>query len=209
MGNIILDSQYFGTINYFINLLKYDNVQIEAHDNFVKMSFRNRCVIPGANGLIQLTVPIENGRNHKQLMSSVKISYSENWIIQHIRSIESCYNRAPFFEYYKDGLFNILNKKHVYLLELNMELIFWIFNQFKIRSHVHLTPLFNARYSPPIIDCRNHILPKNYQQSNLTDIKYLQVFEDRIGFRPNMCIIDLLFCAGPTAINLLISNENH
>ena len=208
MSSILIESQYFGTINYYNKLIEYDNIQIEAHDYFVKMSFRNRTVIPGANGLIQLTVPIENGRNHKQLMHAVKISYRENWIIQHKRTIDSCYNRAPFFEYYRDALFSILNKKHECLLELNMELLNWTLNQCKINLNVQLTDSFQANYLPSVMDYRNQILPKNYQHSNLSDLKYLQVFEDRIGFKPNMSIIDLLFCAGPTAINLLTSNEN-
>lgn len=208
MNCLLIESQYFGTINYYKKLIESNNIQIEAHDYFVKMSFRNRTVIPGANGLIQLTVPIENGRNHKQLMHVAKISYRENWIIQHIRSIDSCYNRAPFFEYYRDDLFNILNKKHECLLELNMELLNWLLKQYKINLNLHLTDSFQANYLPPVIDYRNQILPKNYQHSDVGNLKYLQVFEDRIGFKSNMSIIDLLFCAGPTAVNLLTSNEN-
>jgi len=208
MSALLIESQYFGTISYYKKIFEYKNIQIEAYDYFVKMSFRNRTVIPGANGLIQLTVPIENGRNHKQFMHAVKISYRENWIIQHIRAIDSCYNRAPFFEYYRDDLFKILNKKHEFLLDLNMELLNWLLKQCRIKLNVQLTDSFQANYLPPVYDYRNQILPKNYQNSNVADIKYLQVFEERIGFLPNMSIIDLLFCAGPTAINLLISNDN-
>ncbi|MBA2748463.1 MAG: WbqC family protein, partial [Tatlockia sp.] len=35
--------------------------------------------------------------------------------------------------------------------------------------------------------------------------RYSQVFEDRLGFQPNLSILDLLFCEGPNAINLLTS----
>jgi hypothetical protein len=34
-------------------------------------------------------------------------------------------------------------------------------------------------------------------------VKYGQVFEDRIGFQPNMSILDLLFCNGPASAGLL------
>jgi hypothetical protein len=33
--------------------------------------------------------------------------------------------------------------------------------------------------------------------------KYYQVFEDKIGFKPNMSIIDLLFSEGNNALSLL------
>jgi len=33
--------------------------------------------------------------------------------------------------------------------------------------------------------------------------KYVQVFEDRNGFLPNLSILDLIFCTGPEAALLL------
>ena len=208
MSILLIESQYFGAISYYKKILEYEDILIEAHDFYVKMSFRNRCMIPGANGLINLSVPIEKGRNYRQLMQDVKISYRENWINQHMRTIDSCYNRAPFFEYYRDDLFSILNKKHELLLSLNTALLSWVFKNFKINKTVNFTHTFHTSLLSNTIDSRNCILPKNFQTTDTEHIKYLQVFEDRIGFMPNMSIIDLLFCAGPTAINLLISNDN-
>ncbi len=34
-------------------------------------------------------------------------------------------------------------------------------------------------------------------------IPYVQVFQDRYGFIPNMSILDLLFCAGPETVSIL------
>jgi len=45
-------------------------------------------------------------------------------------------------------------------------------------------------------------LPKNFQQGN-SFIVYPQVFEDRIGFQPNVSILDILFNMGPAASTLI------
>ncbi len=56
------------------------------------------------------------------------------------------------------------------------------------------------------LDMRNKILPKNFQKDRENwKPRYPQVFEDRVGFQPNLSILDLLFCEGPNAINLLNS----
>jgi hypothetical protein len=51
------------------------------------------------------------------------------------------------------------------------------------------------------LDFRNQVLPKNYKEFNT--VKYHQVFEERVGFLPNLSILDLLFCEGKNAGRLL------
>jgi hypothetical protein len=48
----------------------------------------------------------------------------------------------------------------------------------------------------------NRWLPKSFREEG-DAIKYVQVFEDRIGFQPNLSILDLLFNVGPGASALL------
>ncbi len=205
---LLIENQYFGTINYFNEVVSNANVAFEINDTYLKMSFRNRCIIAGANGLITLSVPIEKGRNHQQITKDVKISYHENWINAHTRAIASCYNRAPFFEYYKDSLFDIFRRKHPFLLDLNMDLFNWLLKQYKIVLNTSFTTDYHLVVDDNYSDYRNKFLPKNHQNFAIPGLKYQQVFEERIGFNPNLCILDWLFCAGPSAIKLVKGNEN-
>jgi hypothetical protein len=53
------------------------------------------------------------------------------------------------------------------------------------------------------LDFRNQILPKNYQNQvdpNFKIVPYPQLFTDRLGFLPNLSILDLLFCTGPESL---------
>ncbi len=205
MKSLLIENQYLGTINYYKMLFKFSYIEIEQYEYFQKMSFRNRCIIPGSNGLLQLSVPLENGRNQTTLFKEVKIAYRENWVAHHSRSFEACFNRAPFFEFYKESLFAILEKKPVYLFDLNWQLLQWVLSKLKSSPKIHLTNQFKITPTDDTFDARNTILPKNYQLMT-EQVRYIQVFEDRIGFMHNMSILDLLFCVGPSALTYLKSN---
>jgi hypothetical protein len=171
------------------------------------MSFRNRCVIASNNGLVSLTVPLKNGREQKVLITEVKIDNSQNWQRQHWRTIHSCYRKAPFFDYYAAPMEELIFSKTENLFELNLVILKWIENVLKISIEISFTPAFKKEYPQnEYLDLRNHWLPKNFQQQTEVSPKYSQVFEDKIGFQPNLSILDLLFCEGPNTKNLLVSN---
>jgi hypothetical protein len=202
----VIDCQYFGCVSYYTGLFQYSNNEIEQFDNYQKMSFRNRCTIVGSNGLVDLSIPVVGGRNKKQLMRDVKIDYSQAWQRQHIKTINSCYGKAPFYEYYINDIEKLIKCQSVFLFDFNWKIMLWLKKIIQITTDINFTKTFVANYVEEfIIDNRNKWVPKNYQ---LIDgvIKYQQVFEDKIGFQKNVSIIDLLFCEGPNAKHLLKSN---
>ncbi len=204
--NIIIENQYFGCVNYYLSLYKFSNILIEQYESWQKMSFRNRCVILGANGLIDLTVPLENGREQKKTIKEVKIDNSALWQKQHWRSISSCYGKAAFFEFYKDWLETFYEKKFIYLFDMNLEILFWLKSCLKIKGEILMTDCFIKNYPVDIVDIRNKWLPKNFQSAK-DFISYNQVFENKLEFQPNLSILDILFCEGSNAKNILASNK--
>ncbi|MBS1627354.1 MAG: WbqC family protein [Bacteroidetes bacterium] len=201
MNEIILDNQYFGCINYYLILFKNRYAKIEQYDRWQKASFRNRCAVATANGMLYLTVPVESGRNQKTVFKEVKIDYLHNWQQQHWRTLISAYNKSPFFEYYQSGLEKLLHKKHNFLFDLDVEILNWVIKTLKVEINISYTELYEKKYSNEIIDYRNEWLPKNFQQKN-NIIQYTQVFEKQTGFIPNLSILDLLFNEGPNTINI-------
>lgn len=194
---IVVESQYFPCVNYVKALSESEVCCIEQWEMFRKMSFRNRCVIVGSNGLINLTIPVEGGRNNKQLMKDVRISYTENWQSQHWKAIVSSYAKAPFYEYYNMYVEELIKKHHTFLLDKNMELLMWLKKVMKLQSQVELTSTYEETFDKGKLDLRNKWLPSNY--SNETNsITYNQVFEEKLGFQNNVSILDLLFCNGPS-----------
>jgi hypothetical protein len=167
------------------------------------MSFRNRCVVAGSNGLINLSVPLKNGRNQKLLFRDVKIDYSTNWQLQHWRTIVSCYNRAPYFEYFAEIFCPFFEKHYEFLFDLNRDIIQTIV---KYLNNNQSIVVFDGDYEPAKVPPLSYCSPKNFQALS-HPIKYTQVFEEKIGFQPNLSILDLLFSEGLNA-KKLITAEN-
>ncbi len=194
---MIVESQYFPCVNYIKALSTHTNCQIEQWETFRKMSFRNRCIIVGSNGLINLTIPVEGGRNNKQLMKDVRISYSENWQAQHWKAIVSSYAKAPFFEYFDVYVEQLIKKQPTFLLDKNMELLNWLKKVMKLKFELELTSSYENSVETTKEDGRNKWLPNNYLDQNV-GITYNQVFEEKLGFKKNVSILDYLFCEGST-----------
>ncbi|CAN5561559.1 WbqC family protein [soil metagenome] len=200
---LIIENQYFPVVNWFKYSFKKKYIILPACETYQKMSFRNRTVICGSNGVINLSVPIENGRNQRAAFKDVKIAFRDNWQSNHWRSIVSCYSKSPFFDYYSNGLENIFRQKHTYLFDLNLDMLKWLKKILKFPAEIIVAEEDTLSvYGEKADDALNKWLPKNFQQQE-DFIRYAQVFEDRIGFQPNVSILDLLFNMGPSAAKLL------
>jgi len=204
--SLIIENQYFGNIDAYYNYTNYTNIIIEQFESYQKTSFRNRCIIAGPNGLVHLSVPIENGRNQKCLIKEVKIANRDRWQQQHWRTLVSCYGNAPFFEFYRDWIELFYKKEFVWLFDMNLESLFWLKKVLAIKAEISLSENYSKEYTDTVSDSRNCHLPNNFQQKELP-FRYVQVFEDKIGFQANLSILDLLFCEGPRAKQLLASSN--
>lgn len=200
---LYIDNQLFPCI-YYMNALSLNKyIKIEKYDHFEKMSFRNRYIIAGANGLQNLTVPVAGGREQKALMKDVRIDNSVNWKMKHWRSLISAYSKTPFFEFYYTDIQALLFSKEEFLFPFNIAVLEWLCKTLKINVTIEFTEVFRKEYREGA-DYRNCILPKNFQDNSKRQLPhYPQVFEDRLGFQPNLSILDLLFCQGPNALSLL------
>ena len=201
--SVIIENQLFPCIDYIKKVSSCKNIKIELYDYFKKMSFRNRFVISGANGLNSLTIPIAGGREQKTLMQKIIIDKSEDWQKHHWRSLVSAYGSSPFFEHYQSSIQSLIFSKQPALFAYNLNVIQWVLQTLNINVEIGFTDCFISEYEQAE-DFRNCLLPKNFQENRKDwEPKYAQVFEDRLGFQPNLSIIDLLFCEGPNAKVLL------
>jgi hypothetical protein len=194
-----IDLQFIPPVNWFKISIKGKYIIFNSFEKWKKMSFGNRCTLLGGNGLVNLSVPIEKGRDQKGLLHDIKISYLDNWQLKFWRTIISCYNRAPFFEYYKDDFEKILFKKHELLVDLNLELVLLCFKYLDVNKEV----IMDDEHKYPHLDATDHFLTPKLFQQDPHPITYHQMFGDRFGFNPNLSIMDLLFMEGPEAKYLL------
>jgi hypothetical protein len=201
---LLADLHYFPSIIFYKNSYNYSHIVFDQYECYQKMSFRNRCVIAGANGTINLSIPLREGRNQKAIMKDIRIA-PFNWQVQHWRSIESCYNKSPWFGFFKEDLFKLYSMPFDYLLDWNLACFEWGAGILHLPMNASLTEQRVEKYGDDLADFRNMIRPKNYQE--FPPVVYHQVFEDRLGFIPNLSILDLIFCEGSRAKELLMATN--
>ena len=118
----LLSTAYLPPVSYFSVMAQYGAVRIEACENFQKQSYRTRARIASSSGVEILSVPILKGSGHKRLISEIEIDYKRDWVQLHERALMSYYGSAPFFIYYRDDIFSVLESRPRFLLDLNTRL---------------------------------------------------------------------------------------
>ena len=85
-NTIYLSSAYLAPVEYYTKLFACEKAYVEQYDNYVKQTYRNRCVIAAADGPLALTIPTEKSGTPKCLMKDVRISDHGNWRHIHWKS---------------------------------------------------------------------------------------------------------------------------
>jgi hypothetical protein len=206
----ILATTYFGPVQWYQKLNRFDGVLMEQHEHFLKQTYRNRCVIATTQGVQALTVPVEAPVGEgvalsKTEIKDVRISNHGKWRTEHWNALQSAYGESPFFEFYEDDIRPFFEDRWEYLLDFNMAITEKMCELLDIHSHIELTSSYQN--SLPIgegwggTDFRTIIHPKHPQEdSDFSPKPYYQVYKERFGFLPNLSILDLLFNMGNEAV---------
>ena len=205
---ILLSTAYLAPFQYYCKLISYQNIYIEAVENYTKQSYRNRCNILSANGLLSLSIPVNKTDNLKVYTKDIRIDYNSRWPLIHQRAIESAYRSSPFYIYYADDIIPLFEKKFEFLLDFNTEFQNIVTELIGIKINVKFTSDFKKVENTDFDDFTDLISPKSSKQkpdNTFHCVSYYQVFEQKFGFIPNLSILDLLFNMGPSTIDVLNS----
>ena len=201
---LLIESQYFPPVTLFRMSIQFSNVNIDIYDSWRKMSFRNRCVVVGGNGPINLSIPVLEGREQKRPLKEVMIDNRKPWQLQHWRTITSCYNRSPWFSFFEPELEALYRQPVDLLSDWNRICFEWVTKKLGVDIYVDYSQYVpGEKVDGEIIDWRNKLTPKSIQNELTDPVRYHQVFEERIGFIPNLSVLDLLFCEGKNARQIL------
>lgn len=198
----LLPMFYLPPVEYFTQLNKFKpDVWIERDEHFPKQTYRNRANIYSPDGQLALVVPVVKGSKVHTPVKDVKISYDFNWQRLHWMSLQACYRRSAYFEYYEADFAPFYEQKTTHLFDYNQQLLELLLRLLKIKTALNYTSEYEAKYPAEVADLRYTM---NAKKDVTTEQKpYFQVFEERNGFLKNLSIIDLLFNQGPQAVNYL------
>ena len=204
MASALLSSTYFGPVQWYQKLNRYDTCLIEQHDHFVKQTYRNRCVIAATNGLQTLSIPAQQFEGAKCEMRDVRISDHANWRHQHWYALQSAYGESPFFEYYEDDIRPFFERKWVFLYDFNWEITLKMCELIDIMPCMRRTASYELEPSEGVIDFRETIRPKHPgRDDEFSPRTYYQVYQQKYGFQPNLSVLDLLFNQGNESVLFL------
>ncbi len=199
---ILLPSVYLGNLYYYQLIKRYGEVCTELYEHYPKQTYRNRCSIYGANGALDLIIPVEKGQGQRKVMKDVKINHSSDWRKLHWRSLESAYRRSPYFEYYENELEPLYAKPYTYLIDFNRTAHEKVCKLLDIPLSTLVTSAYEKEPSVKT-DYRDAFDPRVNPGDAFHEKPYTQVFETRHGFIANLSIVDLLCNEGPAASDYL------
>jgi len=196
----ILPMFYLPPVAWFSQLNKSKNdILIDQEEHFIKQTYRNRAHIYSPDGILALTVPVVKGAKVHTKVKDVKISYDFNWQRLHWMSLQNCYRRSAYFEFYEDDFAPFYEMRYDNLFDYNQQQLKIILKLLKINANIKFTGEYEESY-PDRADLRLSLDPKKEQPQQKP---YFQLFEERKGFLNNLSIVDLLFNQGPQAVNYL------
>ena len=215
---LLLETAFMPPVSYFAAIaeeftLSYGRVvslvparlRLEACENYQKQSYRNRCRIYAAGGVESLTLPVvHEGGTSSLPIREIRVDWSRDWLPRMERAIVSAYESSPYFEYYRDSLFDILESRPEKLFDLNIRLIHYFLGKIGISADIDFTTEYEhpGETAPDIRDLRGLIHPKRPSILK-TEKPYWPVFAAKYGYKSDLSVMDLLFNEGPDSISYL------
>ena len=204
--NILIHPTYFPSISHFVAIAQSEKMVFEMEDNFQKQTNRNRTYIYSPNGIQLLNIPVKHsieGRHQKT--KDTKIETAFDWQKQHFKSLEAAYRTSPFFEYFEDEFRPTFEKKHTFLMDLNLEATEIVSKCLRMKLEYETTNEYFHEVDTNVLDFRT--LADGKKDKSQFEA-YTQVFEEKHGFLNNLSILDLLFNEGRYALDYLKNQKS-
>ena len=193
---LTLPSAYLAPIAHYHLLRTNDQIILDGKERFVKRSNRNRCTILGANGPLQLSIPLQK-YSHKDKTEDIRISFAEDWQSLHWKSIQAAYSNSAYFEFYEDEFAEFFEEKKTDIL---MDFNEMLENKVLQLLEIDVDKQYASDYKAQDPDWRSLLDKTNNEVlDNSFFPHYQQVFCEPNEFHPNLSIIDLLFNLGPAS----------
>jgi len=199
--HVLLPTAYLPGIDYMGALLNAQTVEFEACEHFVRQTYRSRTRVLSPNGILTLSIPVVKVGRERSPVRDARISYEFGWQRIHWLSLESCYRRSAWFEFFEDQLRPFYLKKQVFLFDYNLEWISVLCQMIGVPAPVlTLTSEYHKVYPPGVCDLRSKLQPKMPLMS--IPVEYRQTFSPG-EFVPGLSLVDLLMNEGRASAGIL------
>lgn len=130
----------------FFQKLKKSSIYVILDDvQYIRRGWINRDQILLDNKLKWVTVPVYSKGNYRELIKNIKINYETKWIEKILKTFEYNYSSYPYYNLHISSLTKIFQKKHEYLIDLNLDLIKYVMNHYNIKTKLVLSSKLNTK----------------------------------------------------------------
>jgi hypothetical protein len=196
-----------------------DNVQFPFGVSWLT---RNR--LKSDKGELWINVPVWKKGRGKQMIRDVEIFYELDWIKKHLRSIREQYANAPYLNDVYPHIEAISKSRKKNLLELNLELIQFLWtslgipSKFELQSNLHASgigtdllinvcKMAGADTYRTLLQVKKYLDESKFQNAGIklefihfSPPTYPQLWGE---FRQNLSTLDLLLNVGPRSLSIL------
>lgn len=215
----ILQSNYIPWKGYFDMVHMVDEFVLYDDMQYTKRDWRNRNLIKTQSGLRWLTIPVITKGKFEQRIKETEIA-SSKWCMEHWKSLQINYAKAPCFEVYADRILEVYRKSQdeKYLSQVNYLFLTEICDILGISTNISWSSdyvLHDGKTEKLAGICvqagagiylsgpaaKDYIEPKIFEKFNIqleymdyTNYRdYPQLYE---GFAHNVSILDMIFHLG-------------
>ena len=201
IDRLLVEPHYFGSIEYFGLLAKAGEIKFEGQQHFTKQTYKNRCKLLTPQGVKTLSIPVHFG--NRSALRDVKIDYNQNWIKEHLGLIRAAYGKAAYFDFYFDGIQNLLEKRSQFLIDLSVGSIQLVSGFLGIQMNISMTKKYYMSAEERFFDLRETILSKKTfkERHFYKEFSYFQNFGSI--FEPNLSVLDCLMNTGPDCSRII------
>lgn len=221
----IMQPTYFPWLGYFAMMDRVSEFIFLDSVQFAARSWQQRNRIKTANGELMLTVPVSKKGKREQLISEVEIAYSSDFPDKHVKAVTMAYRRAPYFDKYAPDIFAVLEKKHLRLADMTIELIKHVQGLLGIQCRVLrsseldvagnkaelLAQICDSRGAQVYLSApgsRDYIIESDAFSRRRIDVVYHEylhpVYKQLYGeFAPYMAVVDVLMNEGPASADII------
>lgn len=206
MKRLYLSTAYWAPVSYYSALLRHGGAVIDLNEAYIKQTYRNRCHIVGASGVLPLTVPVVKPLNPAAPVRDVRISEHGNWRHLHRVAIASAYGSSPFYEYYADDINSFYDNRYEFLADYNLAQTECVRKWLNIDWDIQCSDVCLATKLQDMMDLRAAIHPKHPDAEKVAPYipaPYYQVFANRHGFIADASILDLVCNMGNESLLIL------
>jgi hypothetical protein len=120
---VILQPSYIPWRGYFHQIQKADVFVFYDDVQYDRGGWRNRNRVKTPNGSVWLTIPVakKGSVDSGTPLNAIKVDWNRRWTKSHWTTIQQSYQKAPFFENYRELFQNIYDRRPELLADFTIE----------------------------------------------------------------------------------------